>query len=268
MPSDSSVLLTGTDDELRRTQQPNRAISEFFWESDNLRRVGSWGVSMETALSPINPKLKESFKNAVTDFISKGDYSPSVYQHCFSSIANSLRQCPTAANVLSDDPELSWLTDAEYETLLLNVWRNYESDNFSVSRTFTLLLSMQYARRPVQLAQLKIGDFQIATTMAPSALQALERLKQITDEGRRLAHYMETNPTAFYRHADCPYIADDKNLTRDQVAQALGFANRKSSEDFILRHTGKRALTGFTLNSLWQIVLAEHKRPNPHYTKL
>ena len=101
--------------------------------------------------------------------------------------------------------------------------------------------------------------------MAPSALRALERLKQITDEGRRLAHYMETNPTAFHRHADCPDIADDKNLTRDQVAQALGFANRKSSEDFILRHTGKRALTRFTLNSLWQIVLAEHKQSNPHF---
>ncbi|MFK8082500.1 MAG: hypothetical protein AB8B97_19645 [Granulosicoccus sp.] len=105
----------------------------------------------------------------------------------------------------------------------------------------------------------------IPTTMAPSALQALERLKQITDEGRRLARYMETNPTEFYRHAGCPDIDDDKDLTRDQVAQALGFANRKSSEDFILRHTGKRALTGFTLNSLWQIVLAEHKQSNPHF---
>ena len=105
----------------------------------------------------------------------------------------------------------------------------------------------------------------LPTTMAPSALQAVERLKHITDEGRRLAHYMETNPTAFYRHANCPDVADDKELTRDQVAQALGFAHRKSSEDFIHRHTGKRALKGFTLNSLWKIILAEHKQSNPHF---
>ena len=226
MPSESSVLLAATDDELRRTQQPSKAKSEFFWESDSLRRIGSWGVNMETALSPIKPELKESFKNAVTDFIIRGDYSASVYQHCFSTIANSLRQCPsecfddswlaqatksnvfkrnigairsffiqwndsnpaavsesvmqmmvkikpptpTDSNVLSDDPELSWLTDTEYETILLNVWSNYESDNFSVSRTFALLLSMQYARRPVQLAQLKIGDFQIAKTTDVSGL--------------------------------------------------------------------------------------------------
>tara|TARA_R110002033_G_scaffold145855_1_gene183424 strand:+ start:47 stop:1429 length:1383 start_codon:yes stop_codon:yes gene_type:complete len=65
-------------------------------------------------------------------------------------------------NVLSDDPEKSWLSDEEYEAVLASVWRNYEEGQFSASRTLLALLSMQYARRPVQLANLKIKDFRIA----------------------------------------------------------------------------------------------------------
>lgn len=67
-------------------------------------------------------------------------------------------------NVLSDDPEKSWLSNNEYEALLTSIWRNYEDGIFSTSHTFMLLLSMQYARRPIQLAQLKIKDFRIAAT--------------------------------------------------------------------------------------------------------
>ncbi|MFT6301128.1 MAG: integrase [Granulosicoccus sp.] len=74
------------------------------------------------------------------------------------------------SNVLSDDPELSWLTDTEYETLLSYVWHNYDADKFAIDRTLALLLSMQYARRPVQLAQLKIGDFRIAMANDKSGL--------------------------------------------------------------------------------------------------
>ena len=224
--SDKAALLTASDAELRRTQRPDEPISDFVWEADILRFVGNWSVNMQSALSTTPPALKNSFKNAVTNFIAKGDYSPTVYQNCFTSIANSLKQHPKgifddswlaeaiesimfrrnigsirgffilwdrddpkviqdstlqmlvkiqrpgvgSSNVLSDDPELSWLTDAEYETLLINVWRNYENDNFSVTRTLTLLLSMQYARRPIQLSQLKIGDFRIATANDDSGL--------------------------------------------------------------------------------------------------
>lgn len=223
---DNAVLLTTSDAEHRRTQRPNASISDFVWEADILRFVGNWSVNMQIALSTAPPGFKNSFKNAVINFIVKGDYSPSVYHNCFTSIGNSLKQNPGRvlddswlaqaiestmfrrnigsirgffihwnsddpkviqentlqmlvkiqrpsagpSNVLSDDPELSWLTDDEYETLLVNVWRNYENDNFSVTRTFTLLLSMQYARRPIQLSQLKIGDFQIATANDDSGL--------------------------------------------------------------------------------------------------
>lgn len=61
-------------------------------------------------------------------------------------------------NVLSDDPTKSWLTDEEYESLLRAVWDNYDRGISGTQVTLIKLLSMQYARRPIQIAYLKIGD--------------------------------------------------------------------------------------------------------------
>ncbi|WP_027615065.1 MULTISPECIES: integrase [unclassified Pseudomonas] len=105
----------------------------------------------------------------------------------------------------------------------------------------------------------------VPTTMRDVAEIAAQRLIEITNEGRKLALYMETQPVRFYRHANCPGVPDDQVLTRDQVAQALGFSDRKHCEDFIRSHTGNYSLTGFTLDSLWQIVLAEHRKKNPFF---
>lgn len=68
--------------------------------------------------------------------------------------ANFVRSC----NALSDDPEKSWLTDEEYESLLSAVWNNYDSGTSGTQVTLIRLLSLQYARRPIQIAYLKIGD--------------------------------------------------------------------------------------------------------------
>ncbi|MWJ28582.1 site-specific integrase [Halomonas sp. ZH2S] len=73
-------------------------------------------------------------------------------------------------NVLSDDPEKSWLSDEEYEALLASVWRNYEDGLFSTSRTLITLLSMQYARRPIQIAHLKFQDVRNAASDDSSGL--------------------------------------------------------------------------------------------------
>ncbi|MDH4610427.1 integrase [Pseudomonas sp. BN102] len=105
----------------------------------------------------------------------------------------------------------------------------------------------------------------IPTTMATHAIEAVKRLKNITNEGRKLALYMEGNPTKFYRHENCPDVPDDQLLTRDQVAQALGYANAQTCQDFVRRSTGTGSLIGFTLDSLWQVVLEEHRRQNPHF---
>ncbi len=65
-------------------------------------------------------------------------------------------------NVLSDDPEKSWLTDLEYEVLLSAVWANYDNRASSTQVTLIRLFSMQYARRPLQFAHLKVGDIRIS----------------------------------------------------------------------------------------------------------
>ncbi|TRN90391.1 integrase [Pseudomonas viridiflava] len=105
----------------------------------------------------------------------------------------------------------------------------------------------------------------VPTTMGEVAQEAVDRLVEITEEGRRLACYMESNPTKFYRHANCPAVSDDQVMTPKQVSEALGFANTRASEEFLKKYTGNYSLKGFTLDSLWQIVLAEHRKQNPHF---
>lgn len=64
----------------------------------------------------------------------------------------------TNKNVLSDDPEKSWLTEKEYDALLHRIWENYDNQQSDTQTTLIKILSMQYARRPVQFANLKNGD--------------------------------------------------------------------------------------------------------------
>ena len=65
-------------------------------------------------------------------------------------------------NILSDDPTVSWLTDNEYDSIVQTTWHHYDTGNFTTSDTAIKLLSMQYARRPSQIAQLKICDIRTA----------------------------------------------------------------------------------------------------------
>jgi integrase len=62
-------------------------------------------------------------------------------------------------NVLSDDPEKSWLSEIEYDNLLNTIWLGFDNGLIDNQVALMRLLSMQYARRPVQLAQLKLIDF-------------------------------------------------------------------------------------------------------------
>jgi len=105
----------------------------------------------------------------------------------------------------------------------------------------------------------------IPKTMAAIAIDAIKRLSDITEESRRLARYMETIPEHFYRHPNCPDIPDDVELSCDQVVQALGLTKRGSCGMFMKRYTGRHSLAGYTLDSLWQIVLKAHRDYNPHF---
>jgi hypothetical protein len=105
----------------------------------------------------------------------------------------------------------------------------------------------------------------IPKTMVGVTTEAIKRLSAVTEESRRLARYMETNPSKFYRHANCPNVPDDQELTVDQLVQALGFASRTSCCDFVKKHTGSYELKGFTLDTIWQMVLTEHRTLNPYF---
>lgn len=68
----------------------------------------------------------------------------------------------TSNNVESDDPQKSWLTDQEYEDVLQATWNHFDFSG-STQPTLIRLLSLQYARRPSQLANLKFGDLKSDT---------------------------------------------------------------------------------------------------------
>lgn len=111
----------------------------------------------------------------------------------------------------------------------------------------------EYARKP------------IPQVMAESATEAIKRLTKITEEGRRLARHFEKNPTTFYRHANCPNVPDNKVLEPDEVVRALGFVSESGTTSYLKRRTGSYKITGFTLTSLWEIVLNDHRESNPHF---
>jgi len=88
----------------------------------------------------------------------------------------------------------------------------------------------------------------------------------ITDQSRKLAKHYERDSKTFYRHKNCPNVSDDQFLTREQVAQALGFLSSKGAEEFIKNETGSYRLKGWTLTSLWNdVVLPKHKKNLPYF---
>ncbi|WP_149086625.1 integrase [Pseudomonas prosekii] len=105
----------------------------------------------------------------------------------------------------------------------------------------------------------------ILTIMSDCAKEAVRRLTKITDEGRRLAAHFESGSQEFYRHENCPDVPNDKILSPNQVAQALGFKSRNASLRLINEYSGSFSLTGWTLNSLWQLVLKRNADLNPNF---
>lgn len=107
----------------------------------------------------------------------------------------------------------------------------------------------------------------IPTVWVAIAKEAVRRIREITALPRAFAHYVEEQFTArkkdssyplrFYRHANCPNVADDEPLTCEQAAAALGCrGNKNAARQFLLKRfdTTRRGI--HTLNSLWLHVLA------------
>lgn len=97
----------------------------------------------------------------------------------------------------------------------------------------------------------------IPTEMVGIAKDAVRRITELTVESRKLAIWIESNPTKFYRHANCPDVANDQLLTAVQVCQALGLVcntKHKAQSSLTSMKFEKKDLT-YTLNDLWQYAL-------------
>ena len=84
--------------------------------------------------------------------------------------------------------------------------------------------------------------------MVPIAKEAVRRILALTAESRRLAAWVEEHPKTYYRHGNCPNVADNQLLTAAQAARAIGLMS--------LANTGlPSADYVHTLNSLWEYVM-------------
>ncbi|MCP3428246.1 integrase [Opacimonas viscosa] len=94
------------------------------------------------------------------------------------------------------------------------------------------------------------GDIKwIPTVMVEVAKTAVKRAKQLSSEARKLATWIEKHPDKFYRHKNCPKVADDEPLTATQVCQALGLKNDRALTN--LRSRGLATQDGrYTLDTL------------------
>lgn len=102
------------------------------------------------------------------------------------------------------------------------------------------------------------GDIKwIPTEMVVIAKEAIKRLTKLTEESRKLAKWIETNPDKFYRHECCPKVDDDYPLTIKEACQALGQANGTSRQCHTsLNNFGLEQKDGVhTLKTLWKYLL-------------
>ncbi len=67
----------------------------------------------------------------------------------------------------------------------------------------------------------------IESNMVPVAKEAFSRLKELTEDARKLAIHLETS-TEFFRHEDCPNVSEDKELIWNELDSALGVAINSS----------------------------------------
>lgn len=99
------------------------------------------------------------------------------------------------------------------------------------------------------------GDIKwIPTVMIPVARAAVRRIRAITEEPRRLALSVETQPRTAYHHAACPCVDNDMPLTVEQACAYLGLAH--GSRRLCTSGLGVAGLEAqdgvHTLTTLWQ----------------
>ena len=69
----------------------------------------------------------------------------------------------------------------------------------------------------------------VSTVTREIAVEAVRRLTEMSEEGRKLAIWYETQPDKFYRHVGCPNVGELDPLTNKQATMALGLSTGFSS---------------------------------------
>lgn len=109
----------------------------------------------------------------------------------------------------------------------------------------------------------------IPTEMVPTARTAVARVRQLTEEARRLARWIEIGADRYFRHERCPKVGDDVPLTSYQALEALGLAFNGKGHPF--SHLTQYGLNGrhgaYTLTSLWVEVLKRQPADFPVFSE-
>lgn len=95
--------------------------------------------------------------------------------------------------------------------------------------------------------------------MESLAQEAIRRVKLLSDEARKIAQWYERNTDKFYRHLDCPDVAEDQPLSIQQAASAIGInADRNDYCVGELRRLGVSFVDGGnTLASLNKFIVSK-----------
>ncbi|HDX8645082.1 TPA: integrase [Aeromonas dhakensis] len=114
------------------------------------------------------------------------------------------------------------------------------------------------------------GDIKwIPSVMVEVVKTAVARAKSLSENARQLAKWIEKHPDKFYRHTNCPDVADDELLTMEQACMALGFiceSNKQCRSSLSNRGLAKKDGV-HTLNSLWQHTMARLPDDFPWFDK-
>lgn len=93
----------------------------------------------------------------------------------------------------------------------------------------------------------------LPTPMEQVAEEAVRRLTEMSEPGRKLAKWLETNPDEFYRHENCPNVGEDQALTDAQACLAIGFDPGDSPS--VARHRLKLGMKSY---KPFPVFYAEH----------
>lgn len=82
----------------------------------------------------------------------------------------------------------------------------------------------------------------VSTPFVTIAKEAVKRLTELSEEGRKLAKWYEKHPDKFYRHLNCPNVAEDDPLSAEQICSAMGWKISKGGAKSVAFNPSKQGI--------------------------